>query len=190
VDMEEAPGFPDLMKLQPPKELGNRRGSGFPMLTRLTPEALLEQVHASVSWVCTTYLQDTVYRIFGSETAAKPDAAPLLPGNSRMAQLLDEMHNRAPSLVAIVQQAIAPPQDSLFRYSGCYLAATGPKGSQAFAAGVFQKLVKEQSSVSWTARAVAADAESRKWATYYLAGAAVLAVLWALLLAWLIVRSM
>jgi hypothetical protein len=188
VDMEEVPGFTEFMQRQPPNEIGNRRGSGFPMLTRLKPDEVLEQVRASVSWICTTYMQDNVYRILASESVAKPDAQPLLPANQRLALLLDEMHARAEPLVSIVQQAIAPTGDSPFRYSGCYLAATGPRGSQAFVAGVFQKLLKEQNSVTWTPRAIAEDADNGRRATYALAAACVLAVLWILLLVWLIMR--
>jgi hypothetical protein len=188
-DMEELPGFKEFMQSQPPKELGNRRGSGFPMLTRLATDKVLEQVRQSVSWICTTYMQDSVYRLFGVESAAKPDAAPLIVTNARLVLLLDEMRARAEPLASIIQQAIAPPQVSLLRYSGCYLAATGPKGSQAFVAGVLQKLVKEQNSVSWTPEAVAEDGQSRSWANTYFVAAAVLTVLWVLLLVYLITRG-
>jgi hypothetical protein len=187
-DMEEITGFTDFIQRQPPGEIGNRRGSGFPMLTRLKPEELLDQVRASVSWICTTYMQDNVYRVLASESAAKPDVKPLLPANGRLALLLDEMHMRSEPLIAIVQQAIAPPQDSMFRYSGCYLAATGPRGSQAFVAGVFQKLLKEQNSVTWTPRAVTEDTENAGRALYAFAATCVLTVLWLLLLVWLIMR--
>lgn len=188
VDMEELPGFTEFIQRQPLSELGNRRGSGFPMATRLSREETLEQVRISLTWVCTTYLQDSVYRVFATESVGKPDVAPLIAGNTRMMLLLDEMNARADSLVAILQQAVAPTNDTLLRYAGCYLSATGPKGSQAFVAGVLQKLVKEQSSVSWTENALQEDAQSRTWATYYMAASFVLAVLWVLLLIWLFIR--
>jgi hypothetical protein len=185
VDMEDLPGFAEFMRRQPPKELGNRRGNGFPMSTRLSRQEVLEQVRISLAWVCTTYLQDNVYRIFDAEKAEKADLSPIVAGNARLVLLLDEMNARAESVCAILQQAIAPENDTLFHYSGCYLAATGGKESQAFVAGVFQKLVKEQSSVSWTEAALAEDAQCQTWATYYLAAAGVLAVLWCVLLAWI-----
>jgi IcmF-related N-terminal domain len=188
VDLEELPGFAEYMRRQPPKELGNRRGNGFPMSTRLSREEVLQQVRISLAWVCTTYLQDGIYRIFDAEKADTADVSPIFAGNSRLVLLLEEMNARTESVCAIVQQAIAPAHDALFRYAGCYLAATGGKGSQGFVAGVFQKLVKEQSSVSWTQTALAEDAQCLTWATYYLAAAGVLAVLWCLLLAWIILR--
>ena len=86
----------------------------------------------------------------------------------------------------IIQQAIAPGQEPLFRYAGCYLAATGEKGSQGFVAGVFQKLLREQSAVSWTQAALYEDGQSHTWANYYFMLALVLLVLWALFLAGLV----
>jgi hypothetical protein len=174
VDMEEAPGFGELMKRQSPKDLGNRRGSGFPMATRLGREELLAEVKKSLAWVCTTYLQDSVYRIFQAETPEKADPNPLFPGNASLVLLLDEMNERADALSAIVQQAIAPGQEPLFRYAGCYMAATGAKGSQGFVAGVFQKMVREQSCVGWTQAALDEDAQCHTWATYYVILAGVL----------------
>ena len=188
VDMEQLPGFPEFMQRQPPKELGNRRGSGFPMATRLPRDEILEHVRASLAWVCTTYLQDSVYRIFQGESPQGENPAALFPGNARLVLLLDEMNDRAASLELIIHHAIAPEGETLFRYSGCYLAATGGKGNQAFTAGVFQKLVKEQSGVSWTEAALAEDAESRTWATYYLILSCVLFVSLAVLLGLILSR--
>jgi IcmF-related N-terminal domain len=184
VDMEELPGFVEFMRRQPSRELGTRRGSGFPMSTRLSREEVLEEIRTSLAWICTTYVQDSVYRAFQAETAASPDPLPLIPGNSRLALLLDEMNERTDSLALIVQQAIAPERDALFRYSGCYLSATGEKGSQAFVAGVFQKLVKEQSAVSWTQTALAEDSQCHVWASYYFIMALVLLVVWVGLVVW------
>jgi hypothetical protein len=189
VDMEQLPGFDEFMKRQPPKELGNRRGSGFPMSTRLTHDEVLQHIRQSLAWVCTTYLQDSVYRAFQAETPADPDPTPLFGGNSHLALLLDEMNERANSLSLIVLQAVAPERDPLFRYAGCYLAATGPKGNQGFVAGVIQKLVREQSSVSWTQAALTEDAQSRTWANYYFLLACLLFLAAAGLLGWIIYRA-
>jgi hypothetical protein len=167
-DMEQLPGFTEFMARQPPKELGNRRGNGFPMATRLPREEVIEEIRTSLHWVCTTYLQDSVYRVFQSETPAFREALAFFPENSHLFLLLDEMNQRAESLSTIITQAVAPENDSLYRYAGCYLSATGPKGNQAFVAGVFQKMVKEQSCVGWTEAALEEDVQSRTWANYYL----------------------
>jgi len=188
VDMEHLPGFADFLQRQPSKELGNRHGNGFPMATRLSREELVDQVRMSLAWVCTTYIQDSVYRLFQGETPANKDPGPLFPGNARMVLLLDEMNERAEALSWIISRAIAPEEDAMFRYSGCYLAATGPKGSQGFIAGVFQKMVKEQSAVGWTDAALHEDAQFHTWAKCYLVLAIVLALAWCALLAWIIIR--
>jgi hypothetical protein len=186
VDMEHLPGFADFLQRQPAKELGNRHGNGFPMATRLTREEIVDEVRTSLTWVSTTYLQDSVYRIFQVETPANKDPLPLIPGNSRMVLMLDEMNERAEALGWIISRAIAPENDSMFRYAGCYLAATGGKGNQAFVAGVFQKMVREQSCVGWTDAALIEDAQYHSWARTYFIGALVLALVWCGLLAWII----
>ena len=90
VDMEQVPGFSEFMLRQPPKELGNRRGNGFPMATRLPRGELVEEIRTSLHWVCTTYLQDSVYRIFQSETPTFREALAFFPENSHLFILLDE----------------------------------------------------------------------------------------------------
>jgi hypothetical protein len=189
VDMESMPGFPEFMARQPPKELGNRRGNGFPMATRLSRNETLDEIRRSLHWVCTTYLQDSVYRIFQSETPTFREALAFFPENSHLFQLLDEMNQRADSLSTIVLEAVGPENDSLYRYAGCYLAATGPKGNQAFVAGVFQKMVKEQSCVGWTEAALAEDSQSRTWANYYLMLSGVMFILLLALGAWFFLRA-
>ena len=167
VDMENLPGFPEFLSLQRSKELTSRRGGSFPMSTRLPREELRQQLKTSLAWTCTTYLQDSVYSVFQSETDAAKDAAPLFPRNSRLALLLTEMNERTEAVCDIVLSAVMPEKEEVFRYSGFYFAATGPVGMQGFIAGVFQKLVKEQASVTWTQAALDADEEAYANASYY-----------------------
>jgi IcmF-related N-terminal domain len=158
VDLEDLPGFGDFLSLQRPKELASRRGASFPMATRLSRDELRQQIRASLAWACTTYLQDSVYSVFQSESDANKEVSPLFPGNSRLALLLSEMNERADAACDIVLSAMMPENEPMFRYSGFYLAATGAVGIQGFIAGIFQKLVKEQASVTWTQAALDADA--------------------------------
>ena len=167
VDLEDLPGFGDFLRLQRPKELASRRGGSFPMATRLSRDDVRQQIRTSLAWICTTYLQDSVYSVFQSESDANKEVSPLFPGNSRLALLLTEMNERADAVCDIVLSAMIPEKEPMFRYSGFYFAATGPVGIQGFIAGVFQKLVKEQASVTWTQAAVDEDAESFTWASYY-----------------------
>jgi hypothetical protein len=187
VDMEELPGFADFVQRQTSKQLRNRRGSGFPMSTRMDRKEVLREIRTSLHWVCSTYLQDSIYDVFQNETANNMDVAPLFTGNSRLVLLLAEMNDRADALASIVEHAVA--SQDLFRYTGCYLAATGGAGSQAFVAGVFEKLAKEQSSVTWTQAAKQEDIESRRWANYYFMIATVLFLAWCGVLAWGIYKA-
>ena len=179
VDFEELPGALDFIQRQSAKELKSRRGSGFPVATRLSREAIVDQVRLSLNWVCTTYLQDSIYKgAFQTETPTNSDMAGAVAANSRLILLLDEMNDRADAVGSIVRQVIAPESDSLFRYAGFYLAATGAKGKQAFVAGILEKLVREQNAVTWTQAAKAEDGQCRAWANYYFLAA------WALFLLW------
>jgi hypothetical protein len=81
--------------------------------------------------------------------------------------LLTEMNERAEAVCDIVLTAVMPEKEEMFRYSGFYFAATGPVGMQGFIAGVFQKLVKEQASVTWTQAALDADENAYATASYY-----------------------
>ncbi|MBM3994731.1 MAG: hypothetical protein FJ303_11345 [Planctomycetes bacterium] len=167
VDMEELPGFVEFIEGQPPSELGNRRGQGFPMSTRLSREEILDEIRKSITFVCTTYMQDSVYSDFQTETPTESNVMAFFPGNAKLMVLLDEMNRRCDALNVIVEQAIGPMHDPLFRYSGCYFAATGSEGQQAFIAGVLQKLVREQSSVAWTQAALDADSQCYLWSNLY-----------------------
>ena len=184
VDMEELPGSTDFIQRQNAKQLRNRRGSGFPMSTRLSKQEFMQEVHTSLNWVCSTYLQDSTYEVFQTESAANPDPAPTVPGNARLALMLAEMNERAESLRTIILRAIMPDNEPVFRYTGCYLAATGPKGSQAFVAALIEKMIKEQSAVTWTDHALAEDANNHAWANDYFLAACVLFLAWCGLVAW------
>ena len=187
VDMEDLPGYVEFMKRNA-HELGRRLGQRFPLATKLSREETLQHVAASISWLCTSYLQDSAYQFFQLE---KADQAPgtTLAGNASLFLMLDEMTRRSAARLTIVKQAIAPDDDTVMRYAGCYLAATGAKGSQGFVGGVVQRLVEEQSAVGWTERALAENASNHVWAWYYFVISGVLALAWLLLLAWLILRK-
>ncbi|HZZ80012.1 MAG TPA: type VI secretion protein IcmF/TssM N-terminal domain-containing protein [Gemmataceae bacterium] len=182
-DMEELPGFPDFIQLQSPAKLRNRRGGGFPMATRLNRDELLREIRNSLTWVCTTYLQDSVYKVFQSESGTNKDVTAMFPANARLALLLAEMNERADPLSTIILHAIAPQNHPTFRYTGFYFAATGNKANQAFIADVFQKMLKEQSSVTWTDAAKEENASNLSWANLYFMAACGLFIVWALLLA-------
>jgi hypothetical protein len=156
VDLEDFPGFAEYVR-QNPRELGRRFGQRFPMKTRLSEQELLEEVATSVRWLCTRYLQDSMYQHFRMETTESPEPAALVSANASLFLLLDEMTRRAAELADIITHAIVLDGHTLLRYAGCYLAATG-KEHRGFVAAVLQRLSEEQSSVAWTPEALAQDA--------------------------------
>ncbi len=167
VDLEDLPGFKEFLSLQRLKELSSRRGGSFPMATRMTANEIRRHLRTSLSWICTTYMQDSVYSVFQTETEANKEVSPLFLRNSRLTLLLTELNERADAVCDIVTSAMMPEREPMFRYSGFYIAATGAVGVQGFIAGVFQKLVKEQASVTWTQSALDADAEAYQLAGSY-----------------------
>ncbi len=93
------------------------------------------------------------------------------------------MNERADALSTIIVQAVAPEHHPLFRYTGFYFAATGGQGNQAFVGDTFQKLMKEQSAITWTQAARDEDAQGHVWASYYFIGACILFLSWSLVFA-------
>jgi len=65
------------------------------MSTRLTRDELVTEIRNSLTWVCTTYLQDSVYKVFQSESGTNKDVTSMFPANARLALLLAEMNERA-----------------------------------------------------------------------------------------------
>ena len=177
VDMEDIPGFAEFIKRTPPKERERRLGVRFPMSTKLPAAQIRSQIEKSLRWACTTYLQDNVYPKFQNETPTLQEASPLFPDNARLFLMLEEMSRRAEHLATIINQAVIPQEQTVLRYAGCYLAATGTLGCQGYAGGVLQRLTDEQSCVGWTEEALAEDADCRTWAYYYSIMAGVLALI-------------
>ena len=159
------------------------------MLTRLPADKLLEQVRQSVAWICTTYLQDSVYRLFATETASETDPAAAIASNSQGLSGCWTSCTPAPSRWPISfsrrQRRMTACYALLRLLPGCHR----PRGSQAFVAGVFQKVLREQNCVSWTPRTLSEDAQDRTRATYYLLAACILTALWLLLLVYLLTRN-
>ena len=161
------------------------------MATRLSREGILDQLRISLSWACTTYLQDSIYKsAFKTETPNDAEVNEHVAANSRLVLFLDQMNERAEPLSSIILQAIAPENESLYRYAGFYLAATGDsKAKQAFVAGIVEKMIREQNAVTWTQAAKAEDAQCRAWAGYYFITAWVLLIVWLAFAGWIIYKN-
>ncbi len=84
----------------------------------------------------------------------------MLTSNQQIFRLLVRIRERRGALASLVRQCLPNlPGDKLL-FGGCYLAGTGEDSEteQAFAPGVFARLIEMQDEVSWTDDALREDA--------------------------------
>jgi hypothetical protein len=181
-DLEALPGFRDFIERVSAKERLGRLGQRFPLASPdLAGEALQEQMDKSIHYLCNNYLRDWVYRLFQVDDAGGNDPIAI---NTGLYLFLDEMRARKKNLSRVLTQGIARDAPVPLLYAGCYLAATGADRGheQAFVAGVFKRLLENQSFVAWTDTALADDRKSHSQANlgYTLLGGLTLVLLIAL----------
>jgi type VI protein secretion system component VasK len=163
-DLEALPGFRDFIVRVSARERLGRLGQRFPLASPdLAGEALQEQIDKSIHYLCDHYLRDWVYRLFQVDDTGERDATAT---NTGLYLFLDEMRGRKKNLSRVLTQGIAREGPVPLLYAGCYLAATGSDKAQeqAFVAGVFKRLLENQSFVAWTDQALAEDRKSHSQA--------------------------
>jgi hypothetical protein len=153
VGMEQESGFRELVR-----RVGRERAAvqRFGQRYDLRSVATAEEMHALCAHVCGAF-EDWVYTLFREQGALSR------PGNMQLYGLLCKVQlsvkNRLAEILAggfgyDPTYASEPP----VLFSGCYFAAIGEtEDRQAFAKGVFNKLIEEQEQVEWTPRALASN---------------------------------
>ncbi|HEX4000823.1 MAG TPA: type VI secretion protein IcmF/TssM N-terminal domain-containing protein [Pirellulales bacterium] len=153
VGMEQESGFRELVR-----RVGRERAvvQRFGQRYDLRSVATAEEMHALCAHVCGAF-EDWVYTLFREQGALSR------PGNMQLYSLLCKVQlsvkNRLAEILAggfgyDPTHAGDPP----VLFSGCYFAAIGEtEDRQAFAKGVFNKLIEEQEQVEWTPRALASN---------------------------------
>ncbi len=210
-DMETLPGFGNFMEGQTPEDKKRRFGQRFPLASNLRREQTVEQIRDSIAFLSNDYVQQSIAKYFQFEKAEKPAAeragadkpaarrsqaaAPpvessetaetglgtFFEGNAALVLLMDEMRMRAEPLERIIQQAVAG-DGYLWRYAGCYLAATGDRGQQAFVPQLFERLFKElRNCVNWTNEIWEYD---QRCHTHRKIGYLLVTAAWAITIAW------
>jgi hypothetical protein len=177
-DLEALPGFRDFIDHVSARERLGRLGQRFPLASPdLAGEALQEQIDRSIHYLSNNYLRDWVYRLFKAEDSGKDP----IQSNVGLYFFLDEMRSRKKNLSRALTQGIARDAPTPLLYAGCYLAGTGvdKNHEQAFVAGVFKRLLENQSIVAWTDQALAEDRKchSRANVGYAFLGGLLLAAL-------------
>jgi hypothetical protein len=180
-DAEAIPGFQAFIGRLSAKDRLGRLGQRFPLDSPgLAGDDLQDQIDKSVHFLCNSYLRDWVYRSFQMASAAQdaddekrsngrkrdePDGTTV---NTGLYLFLDEMRGRKKTLSRILTQGVAKGAPLPLLYAGCYLGGTGAEQTheQAFVAGVFRRLLENQSYVSWTEEALAEDAKQHTYATW------------------------
>jgi hypothetical protein len=166
-DLETVPGFREFIRRFPEKERKKRLGQRFPLTPDLNEGvAAADVIESSVHWVCQSLVPTWVYKLFQLERG-RDDFATAVQGNASLYRLMGTMLDRYKRLGQIFKRAVTVEQGVPWLFGGCYLAGTGRDAAQeqAFVAGVFRRLIENQSAVSWTPEAVAEDADYHRWAT-------------------------
>src|SRR5262245_50195918 len=177
-DLEALPGFSEFIQRVPAKERAGRLGQRFPLAPLDTGgDKVMEQVDESIHHLCNNYIRDWVYRSFQADGLEDNKATAI---NTGLYLFLDEMRARKKNLGRILTHGIAKEGPAPLLYGGCYLAATGADKdrSQAFVAGVFKRLLENQSYVTWTDEALNEDRRYHRRANvgYVLLGGLALAI--------------
>ncbi|MCI0680639.1 MAG: hypothetical protein L0Y71_00930 [Gemmataceae bacterium] len=183
-DMETLPGFGQFMQGQSPEDHKRRLGQRYPLATNLRPEQTVKHIRESIAFLSNDYVQQSITKHFRFETAEdQPGVGSFFEGNSALVLLMDEMRMRAGPLGRVIEQAVAGDKH-LWRYGGCYLAATGDRGQQAFVPQLFERLFKDlRNCVNWTDQILNEDvqAESQRRTGYIL-----IVLAWVAAIAWVL----
>lgn len=158
-DMETLPGFAHFTKGQSGDDQKRRFGQRYPLATNLRSEQTVQTIRESVAFLGNDYVQQSIAKHFKFETADQPGVGPSFEANSALVLLMDEMRTRAAPLARVIEQSVAA-DNHLWRYGGCYLAATGDRGQQAFVPQLFERLFKDRNCVNWSDRILEEDRKS------------------------------
>ncbi len=193
-DIERIPGFRDFAERIPDDQRQRRVGQRFPLVPDIEPEKYPAMVDGGVRFICNQLFPTWVYRLFGLESRQE-EASKMVRSNVKLYQLMCHIRERQRRLSRILTRGVARELGtdepgaralradgaSLPMFGGCYLASASHDGGKepAFAAGVFDRLLKSQNFVSWTDQALAQDAQHHGWATrgYTILGVLALAAL-------------
>jgi hypothetical protein len=179
-DLETAPGFREFFERFPEKQRARRVGQRFPLVPAVPPAEVAGLIESGVQWLGQTLFPTWVYKFFRVEGPGREGtAADHIRANAQLYKLMYEMGQRQKLLARILARGLPLDQPGPLLFGGCYVAATGPDAAreQAFAAGVFRRLVDEQNFVSWTQEALDEEAEYERWSKIGYAAVGVCAVL-------------
>jgi type VI protein secretion system component VasK len=165
-DVEEVPGFRTFIAHFPEEQREKVLGLDLPLIPVLDESAFAVMINGGVRWIDQVLIPTLVYRLWRVEEPDHKGTSDLLRENIQLYQVLSQLHQRRDRIVRALTRTLANETPGTALFGGCYLAATGRDASreQAFVVGVFRRLLENQNFVTWTAEALAEDADYRRWA--------------------------
>ena len=93
-----------------------------------------------------------VYSLFSVDTPGGEGISDVLLANAHLFRFLTALRNRQDRLAQLVMECVPPISREPQLFLGCYFTGNGDaRTGSAFTPGVFARLIKEQSRVTWTA---------------------------------------
>jgi hypothetical protein len=189
-DMETVAGFREFRASFAAEELNGRLGQSYPFVPDVRDGEAATSIDKSIQWIGDATIPGWVYKFFQVEkTASREEAAEAVRKNARLYHFLGTIRERIRRLSRIITHGLLKQENAQPMFPGCYLAGTGrAEADQAFAAGVFRRLLREdaQNAVAWTQQALDQEAEYQRMLTIGYIVLAVLAVADAALIVWAI----
>lgn len=165
-DLENLPGFGELIARLPEEERRRRMGQRFPLMPDVEPSALPAIFDSGVNWIANKQFParvDSLWRV-ESDSGNGPTMAEAVRGNVQLYQLLQQIRRRLRRLGRVMTHAVMTDGKPSAMLGGCYLAGIGtdPRTEQAFVPGVFRRLTENQDFVSWTPEQLAREANDNR----------------------------
>jgi len=186
-DLERAEGFDEFRRGFSAGELKGRIGQRMPLVPDRPAEEMPEVMETVAEWIRLNVVPAFVLNRLKLEwpPEGRKTSRFVPTANRRLFLFLHDLFLRSPRLARVLASGVAAgvapdaaaDAEQFPLVGGCYFAATGlDERSQAFAGGVFQRLVEQQSqdSVSWSDAALREDRKLGVRATALYAGAALL----------------
>jgi hypothetical protein len=158
-DLEKLDGFSDLLERLSSEQVRQRMGQRFPLAPDLEAGLVPARIEDSVVWISNALFPSMVYSLFRVESPGGEDIAEVMRANSQLYYFLMKMRDRREWIGRVVKDSIPTLSGEPVLFGGCYFAGTGIDAvtGQAFASGVFNRLIQDQDHVAWTSNAVRQD---------------------------------
>jgi hypothetical protein len=159
--LEKLEGFEELVERQPARQSENRLGQRFPLVHEVGPDNFPARVRSSVEWCASALLPSMVLSLYSVERPGGEGLADVVRANGRLYRFMRALRTAQEPLARLVSESIPSLPGEPIWYGGCYFAGTGEGANQqAFAAGVFLRMVQDQDRVTWTEDCLREDASA------------------------------